>query len=232
MSFYSFLEAFASELNWLAGRRLLLRTWLLDGSWNRYSWLHARIFGALVRSVSKPFVPMIETKWNRGFEPDLCIADPDRCLVDEFNSLVGVLEYESTNSSDERLFGKDLWHFEKEILEYRRKPDKLPHWWLVISTLPGCRVSKAVWWPGWAECADYPPDVKSKDLRDANPLAYFEDHLHSWIAQAWTRIVDSFGEAPPTQVIWANMDDRALRVMSVNGRAPDVEIQHPLQLAE
>ena len=38
---------------------------LLDGSWNRQSWRHARIFGAMVKAVKRPASPMVEVKWNR-----------------------------------------------------------------------------------------------------------------------------------------------------------------------
>src|SRR5262245_18170546 len=104
----AFLAAFAEQLNHLARRRLLTQDWLLK-DWNASSWLHARICGALVRAVPPLYTPMIDVKWSGRFKPDLCICD-------EADRTIGVVEYESTNSSDERLVVKDLKHIEDAIL--------------------------------------------------------------------------------------------------------------------
>src|SRR5262249_36461328 len=121
-----------------------------------------RIWGALVRSVPPLFTPMVDVKWSGMFKPDLCICD-------EADRTIGVLEYESTNSSDERLVVKDLRHIEDAILAELRQGQVQTRWWLLISTLPNRRVE----WPrfyDWGE--DTLPLVKSRSKRDENPLAY------------------------------------------------------------
>jgi hypothetical protein len=123
MKVEDFLCSFAGEINDLADRKMLTWAHLLDGSWNKNSWLHARMFGALVRSVNRPYIPMVEVFWNQGFHPDLCVVDLQDVTI-------GVIEYESTNSSDERIVAKDLAHFESAILEYKTRPVELPKWWL------------------------------------------------------------------------------------------------------
>src|SRR6266702_2292166 len=97
MTANSFLRSFAAEINKLADRGVLTWAWFLDGSWNSKSWLHAIMFGTLVRSVPPPYIPMVEVKWSGRFKPDLCILDK-RCKQE-----IGLIEYESTNSSYERL---------------------------------------------------------------------------------------------------------------------------------
>jgi hypothetical protein len=228
MTVADFLSCFAAEINELADQNLLSWDSLLDGRWNGNSWLHARMFGAMVRAVRRPAFPMVEVKWNGGFVPDLC-------LVDGRDKVIGVVEYESTNSSDERLVGKDLEHFEAAVLEYQNVVADLPGWWLVISTLPRCPVRRWPWYAdkkviGWNICTDYPPAVKSRESRNANPLAYYEDGLHTAFAESVSRIATAFGGSCPTTVIWANIDGNALSVMNVNGeRAAEAQV-HPLRL--
>jgi hypothetical protein len=221
MNLEGFLASFAGEMNDLAGRTLLTWAYFLDGCWNGSSWLHARMFGALVRSVNRPCIPMVEVRWSQCFIPDLCI-------VDEKDRTIGVIEYESTNSSDERLMEKDLVHFERAILEYETCPAELPGWWLLISSLPNRPVRN---WP-WYSYPDYPPYPKSKQVRDADPLTYYEDALHNHLSQMWGRIAARFGGPPPTKIVWANLDGAALTVLSVNGERQHGQTTFPLRLAE
>ncbi|HWG43292.1 MAG TPA: hypothetical protein VN688_10940 [Gemmataceae bacterium] len=221
MNLDRFLGNFAVEINDLAARRLMKWAYFLDGSWNRYSWLHARMFGALVRSVSRPCVPMVEVKWGRYFRPDLCI-------VDESDQTIGIIEYESTNSSDERLMEKDLVHFERAILEYEKSPAGLPRYWLLVSSL----VNRSVRNYPWYSYPDYPPCPKSKQARDANPLAYYQDSLHNYLAAMWGRIAARLGSHPPIEIVWANVDGEALTVVNVNGERQNGETTFLLELAE
>ena len=125
MTAIDFIQSFAEQINLLADRRLLTWQWLLDGSYNKYSRLHARIHGALVRSVDASYIPLVEVKWNRSFRPDVCVADDQERDI-------GVIEYQSTNSSDERLT-YNVDSFERAIFAYKPTPEKLPRWWLLLT---------------------------------------------------------------------------------------------------
>lgn len=217
-----FLSSFAAEINELADQNLLSWESLLDGRWNRKSWLHARMFGAMVRAVRRPACPMVEIKWNAGFVPDLCVANAR-------DKVIGVVEYESTNSSDERLFGKDLAHFETAVLKYQNAVADLPGWWLVISTLPRCPVRRWPWHP-WNNDPHYPPAVKSREARNASPLSYYEEGLHAALATSVGRIATAFGGSCPTSVAWANIDGDTLSVMNLNGVPGSGRQVHPLRL--
>jgi hypothetical protein len=216
-----FLRSFADEINDLADRRLLAWKHFLDGSWNANSWVHARMFGALVRAVRRPLVPMVEVFWNRQFHPDVC-------LVDNQDMIIGVVEYESTNSSDERIVAKDLAHFESAILEYKSIAAQLPKWWLVISTLPNRDVKR---WP-WYDYEICPQTKRSREARNINPLLYHEEWYHDELRQMTARIMHEYEGKCSTQIIWANLDGNTLAIRNVNGQQRSAEGGIPVRLGE
>lgn len=222
----------ADELNYLGQQGVFARAWFTDGRWNQRSRLHARVWGALVRSVRPPFVPMVEMTWARSFRPDLCI-------MDACDNMIATVEYESTNSSDERLMSKDIRNFERAILRhvgYEKHPDdpkrRLPEWWVVISSLPDGPVRRWPWWKNNHENTRYPPSVKDKTRRDANPLAYYEAGLHDYLKATWGRIVEKFGHEPPCHLVWVNLRPEALEVMNIDGEKPRHSMQFLLGFPE
>jgi hypothetical protein len=217
----AFLAAFAEQLNSLADRGFLTQDWILK-DYNDCSWLHARIWGALVRAVPLSCTPNVDVKWTGDFRPDLCICD-------ERDKVAGVVEYESTNSSDERMMEKDLQHFEAEILaEVERGENRTP-WWMLISTLPDRAVKG---WRFYSGYEGYPPTEKSRARRNENPLAYYRNGVAEWLGAMCNRLRTSAGGKMPSKVVWANLDEKSLSVLSVNGHRPKQRIVIPLSLKE
>ncbi len=70
------LTSLGQELNDLGQRGALFQESFLNIAWNEFSWLHARIFGAMIRVVQRPLIPMVETKWGNYFVPDLLVVQP------------------------------------------------------------------------------------------------------------------------------------------------------------
>jgi hypothetical protein len=220
----------ADELNYLEQQGVLTREWFTDGKWNKHSWLRARVLCALVHSVQHPLIPMLKAKWGQSFRPDLCI-------VDNYDYMVAIAKYESTNSSDERLMDKDMKNLERAILNYvgyEQHPGdpawRLPEWRIVISSLPGGPVQC---WPGWRyynEHADYPPKNKDKVRREGNPLEYYEAGLHDYLRSRWGRIVSACEQVPPCHLAWVNVTPMALEVMNVNGEKPGEPMRFLLDL--
>lgn len=215
----NYLTAFADQLNRLAERRLLTQDWLLK-DWNDCSWLHARIWGALVRSVPPLYTPMVDVKWSGMFKPDLCICDGA-------DKTIAVVEYESTNSSDERLVVKDLRHIEDAILAELRQGEVQTRWWMLISTLP----NRSVKWPRFYDWGEGTlPAVKSQSKRNENPLAYYRDGVLQGLGEICERLTKEAKGAMPCLVVWANMDEKSLTVLNVNGHRPEKEVRFAINL--
>lgn len=221
----------AGELNDLGRQGAFSRSWLTNGNWNKQSWLHSRIFGLMARAVERPLIPHIEVRWHQAFKADL--------TVDYRDQVISIIEYESTNSSDERLMAKDVTHYEKAIQfyigyeEHSGEPYwKLPEWWIIVSTLPNDPVKDWPWWPYYNEDMDYPPAIKSKAKRDKNPLKYYEAGLHKYFKDSWKRICQGFGHEPPCRLVWVNLGLDALEVKNINGKKPDLPIRFALELPE
>ena len=207
-----YLDVLTGELSDLHQRGLLPPECVTDGTWNQNSWLHSRVLGALVRAVERPLVPLVEVGWSRNFCPDLCI-------IDESDTVQAVIEYESTNSSDERLFGKDIWHFEEAILAEAPNGKELPPWWVLISTLPSCKVKNWPWYE-WNTLTDYAPAVKDRNQRNACPLGYYEAGLHAAFAVTWNKVASAFGDNRLVNLAWVNLDETlTFTTKNLNGRA-------------
>ncbi len=198
----SWLARVADELNDLGKRDALFQEWVVNGDWNRNSWLHARIFGALIRSVDKPFIPMVEIKFGRRFKPDLFIVKPVPWSKDDDE--IAVIEYESTNSSDRRIVEKDLSHFEWAIGMYRsgKYPGPIPPWLIVITTLPDCKVWHWPWWYGG----------RGKAKRDKDPLCYYRSLFHKAFKATWKRIVTA-----SCHLAWVNLGLTAMKILNLDG---------------
>ena len=191
--------------------------WVTDGYWIDQRWLHGAIWGALVQAVPDECMALVEPTICKGFRPDIAI-------INNKHEKLAVIEYESSNSSDERLIAKDLRHFEQAILEYRQR-DKyiddpgwvLPKLWLLISTLPTCDVTR--WpWHGYNKNKKYGPEIKDRRKRDSNPFDYYSASIHAACKTCWdsvsgtANIIDN-----ETQIVWANIDQTHIRVMNING---------------
>jgi hypothetical protein len=117
---------------------------------------------------------------------------------------------------------RDLSHFEGAILHAHQKGQAIPAWWLVISTLPNCQVK---YWKRY-----YPLAPNASGPRNANPLVYHEGSMHEALAQTWQRLIEGFGQTPPTEIVWANLDHCALQIMSINGARPAAPPSYALQM--
>jgi len=210
----SFLSSLEAEIGDLVGRKFLSPASIIDGSSNYQSKLHARMLGALARAAQRPLVPLIEVKWRQRFCPDLCV-------INDAEHVLAVVEYESTNSSDERLVGKDLYHFEQVIKDGKDDVEAgvpLPIYWIMISTPPDCPVKKWPWYE-WNTLVDYPPQLKDRKIRNASPYRYYEPGLHEACDAMWRRVAEVVGDQPLTNVAWVNMGlDLRLEVKNLNGQ--------------
>lgn len=214
------LGKFAANIRARVAEGFLESQWVTDGFWNEQRWLHGAFWGALTMAAPEGTMALVEPGISRNFRPDLVFINTRR-------EKVAVIEYESSNSSDERLIAKDLWHYRTAIESYagfEQHPEHsewiLPKLWLIISTLPSCSVVR--WpWHGYNKQEGYGPAIKDHKRRNANPLAYYEESLHSAFAETWAAITGTLPmiEKDGVQLVWANVNQTDVRVMNVNGQS-------------
>jgi hypothetical protein len=204
MTHITYLAEVAKELNRLADRGVWTREWILHSDYNHQSWLHALVWGALVRAVPDGYVPMVDVKWKGSFRPDLCI-----CQDVDMNKVFAVVEYESTNSSDERIPRDVLSHFREAICAQVEAGRLDTRWWLILSTLPSDPVTD---WPYWGE------DRKRITARNKNPFAFYHRSILKGIRDTCSRVRRVYSGNMPTKIVWANLDETHLTVVRESGR--------------
>jgi len=213
-----FLEALLSnlarELNRLWKIGALTDDWFLDADYNHLCRLHARLWAAISRSVPVRYITNIERKLVTSFVPDLCVTEMEA----DVERVVAVIEYESTNSSDARLWAKDVRYFSKVIQAQAASTAELPAWWIIISTLPDRQV-KSKPWHGF-DSQDLQPDKQDRKLnkktRDNDPLAFYRDTLEERLRDAWL-LVEENGLAAKCHLVWVNLLPDRLQVLHVDG---------------
>jgi hypothetical protein len=197
---------------------------VINGDWNSGRWLHGAIWGALAAAAPKNTMVLVEPSLSGIFKPDLV-------FINSKHEKLVVIEYESSNSSDERLIMKDLAHYKQTIIGYARAENfpedanwVLPKLWLIISTLPSKKVEN--WpWHGYngSYSEGYGPAEKNQPVRDANPLQYYEESLHKAFETHWDEICEALPDikCQGVQLVWANIDQNCIRVMNINGQSQE-----------
>ena len=76
---------------------------------------------------------------NKRFRPDVSVY--------EKNKLIGIIEYESTNSSDRRIYDREWGPSDLKYLDgYISDETKdIPKYWIIITTLPKRPVERKLW---------------------------------------------------------------------------------------
>lgn len=218
------LGAFSENIRSKVEGGFLKADWVIDGTWNSGRWLHGAIWGALAAAAPENTMVLVEPSLSGIFKPDLV-------FINSKHEKLVVIEYESSNSSDERLIMKDLAHYKQTIIGYAGaenfpgKPDwVLPKLWLIISTLPSEEVKN--WpWHGYngSYSEGYGPAEKNQAARNDNPLKYYEQSLHKAFADHWREIRKEMPdiERQGVQLVWANIDQNCIRVMNINGQSQE-----------
>ncbi len=88
----------------------------------------------------------LKARDKRLFRPDVTLWR----MGSAKHNLVGVLEYESPNSGDERIWTKDIENFHN-FVRAPENPQNAPSDWIIMTTLPDHEVAKSEW-KNW----DYP----------------------------------------------------------------------------
>jgi hypothetical protein len=166
---------------------------------------HSFIVGALCHSAYKvvrgEYVLAIghglkaDLRGKRRFTPDISLWK-----VNDAKKLVGIIDYESTNSSDSRVFRRDFENYR----EYIQTPlFSTPEFWIIITTLPSKKVSKSNWY-SW--------DLRRKRISRNEYLRMIEDPFKYWFSHyedKFNRLVEQRRKCPLYVV---NLDATELRL--------------------
>jgi len=114
---------------------------------NRLSETHSLIWSILCHSVYQTVGKKYAVAVEHGLKPkDVRKFTPDISLwkVDGVKKLVGILDYESTNSSDSRIIRRDFENYS----HYVQNPMffNIPEFWVIVTTLPSKKVGKSDWY--------------------------------------------------------------------------------------
>jgi hypothetical protein len=196
----TFLGNFASELGVLKRSELLSEEWLIDGAWNRQSWLHGRVWAALVRAVPRRYVPNIEISLptpnsaQSSFKPDLLVCDAE-------NTLKLMVDLESSNTSDHRVLDR---HLDRLRALCDVEAEERPEIALILTIMPSSPIRNI---PFYGK-----PTEEQRRRRQSNPYAYHkEDYLQGF--EAFSR------DKPPISLAWANLDLDGVYLEFWDGRA-------------
>lgn len=214
------LEGIAVQLSKLSQNKLISQEWLIDGIYNQKNWLHGAIWGALIKSVPDQYLALVESRfagYPLNFKPDLSIANSEE-------EKISIIEYESTNSSDERIIVRDLKRYHDAILSYfDQKPAgdapsewALPRLWVIISTLPSTPVRNWPWHKYNLE-KNAGPEHKNSLTRDMNPLKYYADSFNAAFNERFSQISRKVKIPDGFQLCWANIDQTHIRIQNLNG---------------
>lgn len=177
------LTSFANNLKDLAGIGVITPEHLETTNRNELNETHSLIWSGLCRSlyqtVGKRYVVAVEhglkpkAKGMRKFSPDASLWK-----VNGVKRLVGVFDYESTNSSDDRVMRRDF----KNYRHYMQNPlFNIPEFWVIILTLPSKKVGKSDWY-SW--------DLRRKRITKEDYLKMLENPFQYW----FNKYRDKFNE--------------------------------------
>lgn len=110
-----------------------------------------------------------DDKGGRKFVPDVTLWT----LNGGQKRLFGVIEYESTNSSDSRVITKDLENYS----EFVKHHDDSPGFWLIITTLPSSGLMRKDWY-SWDLRDGRISAVEYQDMI-GNPAAFWFDRYRT-----------------------------------------------------
>lgn len=195
----TFLTNFASEIAVLKKSNHLSRAWFLDGDWNRQSWLHGRVWAAMVRAVPRKYVPNIEISLptpdgpQGSYKPDLLVCDTE-------NRPKLMVDLESSNTSDLRVVERNL----PRIRSMANAPETdRPEIALIMTIMPSAPIANV---PFYGK-----PSLEARELRQKNPYAYHRD-LYLKALREFTR--SNLG----ISIAWGNLDVHGVYLEYWDGR--------------
>lgn len=198
------LDSLANNLRELGKTGVITGEHLESTDRNRLNETHSLVWGALFHSVYLAVGRKCAVSIGRGlkletmkkrFVPDISIW-----TLGSISKLVGVVDYESTNSSDSRIVRRDFANYR----QYVQTPhSNVPEFWIIVTSLPSRRVSKSSWY-SW--------DLRRKRISRDEYLKLLENPFEYWFPKFSVGFdqLQKYFERCPLYV--ANLDFDGLRL--------------------
>lgn len=207
------IQEFISELNDEIGKRVesgffendIFTNW----KYNKGSELHKKMMRTIVRvcgnlnydvDVERGFSYCCDKSGRKvNFKPDISLYKE--------NKLLGIIEYESTNSSDARFYDPKRKSDLKYLQGYVSDPDNqfdIPEFWIIISTLPKRPVKYEDW-----KTRDRKISRRSDEFQDIikSPFKYY---YPKYIVET-KKVLDNIAQVAP-DVFLLNIDNNKVEL--------------------
>lgn len=206
------LSSMVEKLSRLIGLKVISSEHLETTNRNQLHETHSLILGALAHAA---YDHIGEEYGTVAIERGLKVIGermfrPDITLWQSRGRLVGVMDYESTNSSDSRIIDRNFENYRKYV---GRALHDIPHFWVILTTLPSKEV-KSSDWNSW----DYSKKNKKYEELRKNPFQF-------WFRQYKEKFAGLVRKREKCPLYVANLDSNELRVHLPK----DVTWAHPLR---
>ena len=207
------LTSFANSLKDLVGIGVVTPEHLETTNRNKLNETHSLVWSILChsmyRTVGKKYVVTVEHglkpkgKGMRKFSPDISLWK-----VNGVKKLVGILDYESTNSSDSRIIRRDFENYRY----YIQSPliFNIPVFWIVITTLPSKKVGRSDWY-SW--------DLRRKRITKNEYLKMLENPFQYWFPQYTDKFSELEEQREKCSLYVVNLNAAELRLCLPNDEA-------------
>jgi len=184
---------------------------------NKLNETHSLIWGALFNSVHLTLGMKCVVAINRSlksesmkkrFAPDISLWNSS-----DTSKLVGVVDYESTNSSDSRIFRRNFEKYRQHV--QHSSYSNIPEFWIIVISLPSKKVSKSDWY-SW--------DLIRKRISGYEYLKLLENPFEYWFpkfSEEYSQLREQLEKCPLYVV---NLDFTNLRLCLPKDKAFSVQL--------
>jgi hypothetical protein len=145
---------------------------------------------------------------KKRFTPDISLWNHSLT-----SRLVGVVDYESTNSSDSRIIRRNFENYRQHV--QTSSHFNIPEFWIIITSLPSKKVSKSDWY-SW--------DLRRKRISGDEYLKLLENPFEYWVpkfSEGFSRLREQLEKCP---LYVANLDFADLRLCLPKDEAFSVQL--------
>jgi len=213
------MDVFADNLKDLLKIKILTSEHLESTSHNKLNETHSLIWGTLYSSISQLLGDkcvvaigrsLRSESMRRRFTPDISLWSPNGT-----KTLIAIVDYESTNSSDSRIIRRNLKNYRQYV--ETSLDTNIPNFWIILTTLPSKKVSKANWY-SW--------DLRRKRMSKDEYLKLLENPYEYWLpkySKAFEELREHIKKCP---LYVANLSSTNLMLYLPKHKAFSIRLTH------